>query len=129
MSDVKGYYYGRIGDFCDAVHLANEKWWEDPATGLPIERNVGEMIALVHSELSEALEGHRKSLRDDHLPQYESYDVELIDVLIRVFDMLGYRQKEFRVPVDDIYRDKMEYNANRADHKHEARLGANGKKY
>lgn len=31
-------------------------------------REVGTMLALVHSEVSEALEGFRKGLMDDHLP-------------------------------------------------------------
>lgn len=47
------------------VHEANLKWWTNIRTGEKIERNVGEMLCLVHSEISEALEGHRKNLKDD----------------------------------------------------------------
>lgn len=43
------------------VHKANEKWWQDIDTGAPIKRNKGELLALIHSEVSEALEGERKS--------------------------------------------------------------------
>lgn len=43
---------------------------------------IGTMIALVHSELSEALEAHRKQDR-------ENLAEELADVVIRVADMAG----------------------------------------
>jgi hypothetical protein len=39
-------------------HDANQKWWQDIETGAAIERNVGELLALIHSEISEALEAY-----------------------------------------------------------------------
>lgn len=69
------------------------------------KRNVGEMIALMHSELSEALEGDRKGLKDDKLPQYEMVDVEMVDCIIRIFDFLGQKG----IDVEQIFRDKMEF--------------------
>lgn len=41
-------------------------------------------IALMHSELSEALEADRKALMDDKLPAYEGRAVELADCVIRI---------------------------------------------
>ena len=41
-------------------------------------------IALMHSELSEALEADRKGLMDDKLPAYEGRAVELADTVIRI---------------------------------------------
>ena len=38
---------------------------------------ITQKLALVHSEISEALEGVRKDLKDDHLPQYDMFAVEL----------------------------------------------------
>ena len=73
------------------------------------ERNYGEMIALVHSELSEALESRRKSTRDDHLPQYPGDWVELADALIRFLDMCG----GLKIPISEVVAAKLEYNANR----------------
>ena len=70
-------------------HQANIKWWQDPKTGLPIERNKGELIALMHSELSECLEAERGNLMDSHLPHRKGAEVELADVLIRIFDYAG----------------------------------------
>lgn len=51
------------------------------------DRNFGELIALVHSELSEALEAHRKDLMDTHLPHRKGIEVELADALIRILDI------------------------------------------
>lgn len=46
--------------------------------------NVGEAIALMHSELSEALEADRKDLMDDKLPKRTGTEVELADTIIRI---------------------------------------------
>lgn len=68
-------------DMSRSVHeTACEKgWWDD-------ERNDGECIALMHSELSEALEGLRKHKQDEHIPAFRSVEVELADCVIRIMD-------------------------------------------
>lgn len=71
------------------VHVANQKWWVNPHTGERIERNPFEILALVHSELSEALEGERKSKMDDHLPHRPMAEVEMADTMIRLLDCAG----------------------------------------
>ena len=74
------------------------------------DRNDVEAIALMHSELSEALEGLRHgNPPDQHLPQYNSAEVEFADVIIRIMDTSaarGYRVAEAIV-------DKMQYNRSR----------------
>lgn len=50
-----------LNDLSKQVHAANEKWWQNIETGEPIKRNRGELLALIHSEISECLEGERKS--------------------------------------------------------------------
>jgi NTP pyrophosphatase (non-canonical NTP hydrolase) len=114
-----------LNDYAIECHLANKKWWVDPVTKEPLKRNFGELIALCHSELSEALEGHRKDLQDDKLPHRKMVEVELVDCLIRIFDLAyasGY-------DLEGAYQEKMDYNENRADHKHENRILPGGKKY
>jgi hypothetical protein len=114
-----------LDDYARECHAANMQWWKNPATGEVINRNFGELIALCHSELSESLEGHRKNLMDDKLPQYPMWQVEIIDALIREFDLLSAHG----VPVEEIFRAKMAYNAQRLDHKPENRLLPGGKAY
>lgn len=114
-----------LDTYAKEVHQANEKWWIDLNTGKQIERSTGDLLMLVVSELSEALEGDRKSLMDDKLPQYKMFDVEIVDALIRLFDIAGAR-----IPnLEEIFWDKMRYNLNRFDHSVEGRLQEGGKKY
>ena len=100
-------------------------WWTDPATGQPKERNDGELIALMHSELSEALEGLRKNMNDSHLPHRKSVEVELADTLIRIFDYAGARALD----LSGAMAEKLAYNQQRADHKLENRAADDGKKF
>jgi len=70
--------FSRLGGICRGISAANG-FWNSP-------RNKGEMIALMHSELSEMLEGVRKPGPDSHCPQFTKEEIELADVLIRAFD-------------------------------------------
>jgi NTP pyrophosphatase (non-canonical NTP hydrolase) len=71
-------------------------WWTDLKTGASTigKRSVPTMIALAHSELSEAVEGARKNRKDDHLPQYDQVAVELADTIIRLGDTIGQYGEE-----------------------------------
>lgn len=46
-------------------------------------------MILVVSELIEALEGDRKNLMDDKLPEHPMFEVELADAVIRLLDLAG----------------------------------------
>ncbi|OWK36430.1 hypothetical protein [Fimbriiglobus ruber] len=111
----------------DACHgrAWNTGWYHDPRTGEEVQRNWGEIFALIHSEISEALEGHRKSLMADKLPHRGMVPVELFDAVIRIFDTIG---REFPDDVPALL-EKTRFNDRRADHKPENRLLANGKKF
>ena len=114
-----------INNLAQQVHQANSKWWVDLETGEPIKRNMGELLMLCVSELAEAMEGHRKNLMDDKLPNRPMIEVELADTIIRIFDIAA----GFGHDLGGAYTDKMAYNAVREDHKIEARKSVNGKKY
>jgi len=91
---------------------ATEKgWWDSP------DRNIPELLALIHSEVSEALESYRDTGTDqldkvwyaqaDDKP--EGFVIELADVLIRIADLCG----EFDLDIESALIEKMEFNKTR----------------
>jgi hypothetical protein len=94
---------------------------------VPVFENylIGTMIALIHSELSEALEAQRKNLMDDHLPNRKGIEAELADAIIRIFDLSAQQGLDIGGAVVE----KFLYNMNRADHKKENREKAGGKQF
>lgn len=120
-----------INKIIEEIHDENVKagWHHDIVTGEQIT-NVPEKMMLMVSEISEALEAFRKSLQDDKLPQYSGIMVEMADLFIRQGDLIGYLITQgFESDFDQIIYDKRVYNSQRADHKLENRLSANGKKF
>jgi NTP pyrophosphatase (non-canonical NTP hydrolase) len=116
---------GTLNQLSADCHAANQHWWHDPATGERLERNHGEMLMMVVSEIAEAMEGKRKDLMDNHLPHRRMVEVELADALIRIFDYAG----AYKLDLDGAVAEKRAYNATRPDHKPENRLKPGGKKW
>ena len=104
-------------------------WWDEP-------RNLLEIAALCHSELSEAVEEYRagrplvyhkckgpeyecadmedatSNCYEDKCPSFgkpEGIAVEMADCLIRILDWFGHEELD----ADAIIREKMEYNKSR----------------
>jgi NTP pyrophosphatase (non-canonical NTP hydrolase) len=113
-----------IQDQCHGLAKASG-WWNDLKSGEPTTRNVPEMLCLIHSEVSEAMEGYRKGLQDDKLPHRSMLEVELADVVIRCFDMAG----GLGLDLPGAIAEKLQFNANRADHKIANRQAEGGKKF
>lgn len=120
-----------INELCVEVHqnAKSKGFYDEP-------KNTGEMLALIHSEVSEALEADRKDSYctanlnvlggwvhdDDFQVEYKAkakgtFEEEMADIVIRVFDMCGYKGIDLQAHVEM----KMRFNALR-EHKH-------GKKY
>lgn len=125
-STMKFYQTQAIRDLQESVHAANVKagWWSDLTTGERIERNRGEMLMLVVTEVAEAMEGERKGLMDDKLPHRPMAEVELADVVIRILDYCGGFGYDLAGAMDE----KLEFNKSREDHSIEHRKGEGGKK-
>lgn len=115
-----------INLFAADCHAASRKagWYTNLATGKALDRNVPEMLCLIHSEISEAMEGYRKNLQDDKLPARKMIEVELADALIRIGDLATF----LGCDLGGAAVEKMEFNAVREDHKIEARK-AGGKAF
>lgn len=86
-------------------NAVNKGWWENKDYDYRPE-----FIALLHSEVSEALEGIRKgNPPDEHIPEFSTLEAELADVIIRIMDF-SYHEK---LNIVDALDAKIQYNKNR----------------
>lgn len=120
-----------INELAQEIHQNNKSkgFYED-------KKNIGEMLALIHSEVSEALEADRKNryttgtiktinsfgidemfLTDFKIGVKDTFEDELADVMIRVMDLAAYKG----IDLEEHIKAKMRYNSTR-EYKH-------GKKY
>lgn len=103
MSDMQELIYKTAED---------HGWWEG-------EPNIPEKLALIHSEVSEALEEYRAgkpldliyfSDPKDEKSKPEGFGVELADAIIRILDLCGYLQ----IDMAELIALKHNYNLTRS---------------
>ena len=109
------------------IHAWNRHvgWWDDCDTDATVEARVPEKLCLIHSEVSEAMEAHRKGLMDDKLKERPGIEVELADAIIRILDLGGALHLDLAGAVVE----KFSYNRTRSDHKRANRAKQGGKRY
>lgn len=138
MDNSKPSIYQGISILQNTCHTASYAagWWQDLSTGVDFREEarkgtrlgkalVAEKLVLIHSEISEALEGYRKGLLDDKLPHRPALEVELADAIIRIMDLAG----ALNLDIAGAIIEKMDFNAQRPDHKPENRMSEGGKSF
>lgn len=87
------------------VHESNHRWWHDLETGERLQRNKGELLMLVVSEVAECMEYERKGGCDSHLQWRLGAEVEMADAYIRLLDYAGAFNLDltFNVNWDEVY--------------------------
>lgn len=110
-----------LNEMAEAIHgnAVNHGWWET-------DRSFGEVLALCHSELSEALEEYRNGNPDVYFIQdgkmqtdlslwkgekLEGIVTELADCIIRILDYCGHRKADIQkiIELKHLYNESRPY--------------------
>lgn len=119
------YVAEALDSMAEVCRAEADRWYHSPLTGELLFLNHGERFALMHSEISEAMEAYRSDEMSTKLPGFTGVEEELADALIRILDYCG----DNHLRIGEAFVAKLAYNRKRKDHTHEARLAAGGKKF
>lgn len=112
-----------LNEFGKALHQQNRAkgWWDDRdklslTNAGKVQVDIG-CMALMVTELAEAIEATRKPCQDDHLPSFTGQEAELADAIIRILDFAAARN----LRVAEAMIAKAAYNQTRS-HRHGGKL-------
>lgn len=89
------------------TEIAESKGWTIPVDD---SEKLGNKIALMHSELTEALEGLREgNPKSDHIPEFTAMEEEFADVLLRIMHF----SKRMNLNIPAAMFAKIRFNATR----------------
>lgn len=106
-----------LNDLAKEIHqiAVDHGWWET-------DRNFGESLALIHSEVSEVLEDWRRGRELDKIYWKENWDgdkvvrnkpdgipIEFADIIIRVLDLCA----AYGIDIETAIREKISFNRDR----------------
>lgn len=96
-----------INELIEASHntAVDKGWWTLPP-------NIPEKLALIHSEISEALEAYRDGKMETYTHENgkpDGFEVELADAVIRIADLCGY----LNIDLESAILRKAAYNSTR----------------
>jgi NTP pyrophosphatase (non-canonical NTP hydrolase) len=92
--EIKGKSLNELCQLCHSIAV-EKGFWEK-------ERNVGEALMLIVTELAEAMEGHR-------IQDHANFREELADAFIRLFDLCG----GLNIDIEEEIEKKSNKNKNR----------------
>lgn len=99
----------RLNEYVRECHATSRsKGWYDDAG----QRNIGEQLMLVVTEVAEAMEDLRVGKMEMEISasgKPEGFPVEIADVMIRLFDLCGY----LKIDLETAVQTKMKYNEGR----------------
>lgn len=108
VEQMSNLFNGKLNEFCLKAYQnsLDHGFYDKPPTFL-------ERMALIHSEVSEAAEEHRKGMANDHVyyenGKPEGIPIELADALIRIADFCGRNNIDLEKAIET----KHEYNVGR----------------
>lgn len=94
-----------VSELADQIHewAIGKGFWDE-------YNSIGEKIALIHLELSEALEALRlPRTYDRNCPEFSNFEIELADAVIRILDLATHEG----VRISKAIKAKMQYNETR----------------
>lgn len=99
------HIFNRLED--EVTDISESKGWEIPVND---PEKLGNKIALMHSELTEALEGLRiGDPKSEHIPEFTQMEEEFADTMIRIMHFA----KRMKLRVAAAMMAKMEFNETR----------------